>query len=137
MVVRLLAPSEFSPQARPSQPVKRMLGNVLAGPKSPCWSCSCGIDGNWASRATCRNCWKLAPQRIADAARAAAKRCGNRGGGTKSKSYDLAGFKRELLAEVRSSIKGASATLSGLTSRRGSTVESDGGDGNGSGEAVR
>ena len=48
-----------------------MLGYVLAGPKNPRWSCSCGMDGNWASRVVCRECGKLAPQRIANAARAA------------------------------------------------------------------
>ena len=109
-----------------------MLGDVLAGPKSPRWTCSCGMDGNWASRTTCRNCWEPAPQRIVDAARAAAKRCGKGRGGTKLKGYDLAGFKREVLAEVRNTIRDACATSSEPASGRGSTVESDGGDGNGS-----
>ena len=67
-----------------------------------------------------------------DAARAAAKRCGKGRGGTKLKGYDLAGFKREVLAEVRNTIRDASATSSEPASGRGSTVESDGGDGNGS-----
>ena len=51
------------------------------------------------------------------------------GGGTKLKGYDLAGFKRELLAEVRGTIRDACATSSEPASGRGSTVESDGGDG--------
>ena len=85
------------------------------------------MDGNWASRICCRECGKPAPQRIANAARAAAKRSGGGGGGgNKSKGDDVAE-----LAEVRSTIKGASVATSGPTSRRGSTVESDDGDGNG------
>ena len=47
--------------------VRRIRGNVLAGPKSPFWSCSCGMDGNCASRVCCRKCEKPAPQRIANA----------------------------------------------------------------------
>ena len=90
------------------------------------------MDGYWASRICCRECGKPAPQRIANASRAAAKRSGGGGGGIKSKGDDLAEFKRELLAEVRSPIKGASVAPSGPTSRRGSTVESDDGDGIGS-----
>ena len=110
-----------------------MRGNVLAGPKSPLWSCSCDTDGKWASRICCRESGKSAPQRIANAARAAVKRSGGGGGGgTKSKGDDLAEFEQELLAEVRSRIKGASVVPSGPTSRWSSTVESD--DSNGSEE---
>ena len=79
--------------------------------------------GNWASRICCRECGKSAPQRLANAARAAAKRSGGEGGGSKSKGDDLAEFKREMLTEVRSTIKGASVVPSGPTSRRSSTVE--------------
>ena len=68
-----------------------------------------------------------------DAARAAAKRRKREGGGTKFKGNDLAEFKRELLAEVWSTINDACAT-SEPAPGRGSTVESDGGDGDGSGE---
>ena len=50
---------------------------------------------------------------------------GGGGGGTKSKGDDLAEFKRDLLAEVRNTIKIASVAPSGPTSRRNSTVESD------------
>ena len=44
---------------------------------------------------------------------------------TKTKGDDLAEFKRELLAEVRNTIKGASVAPSGSPSRRSSTVEAD------------
>ncbi len=50
-------------------------GDVLPGPKSPTWCCSCGTEGNWASRVVCRGCRKGAPQSYADRARAAAKKC--------------------------------------------------------------
>ena len=45
---------------------------VLAGPKTPVWSCSCGLDGNWASRIKCRGCGGAAPRSITDKAYAAA-----------------------------------------------------------------
>ena len=73
-----------------------------------------------------------AGNRIAKAARDAAKRSGGGGGGTKPKGDDLAEFKRKLLAEVRSTIVGTSAASSGPTSRRSSTVESDDSGGVGS-----
>ena len=92
------------------------------------------MDGNWASRATCRNCWEPAPQSIVEAARAEAKRCGKGRVGNKSKGYDLAGFKRQLLAEVRSTIKDGCATSSEPASGRGSTVETHDGDRNGNEE---
>ena len=47
--------------------------DVLRGPKLPTWSCSCGQDGNWASRIICRGCGKNAPKSISEKARAAAK----------------------------------------------------------------
>ncbi|CAK0871936.1 unnamed protein product, partial [Prorocentrum cordatum] len=47
---------------------------VLPGPREPCWGCPCGHAGKWACRVRCQRCGKPAPQRIADAARAAAKK---------------------------------------------------------------
>ncbi len=47
--------------------------DVLSGPKSPTWCCSCGEASNWASRIRCRGCGKGASQSTADKARAAAK----------------------------------------------------------------
>jgi len=44
---------------------------VLRGPRRPEWSCSCGAAGNWACRVRCLGCGTAAPQRIAQAARAA------------------------------------------------------------------
>ena len=46
---------------------------ILAGPKTPYWSCHCGSAGNYASRIKCR-CGREAPHRIVHAAREAAKR---------------------------------------------------------------
>eukprot|EP00969_Alexandrium_andersonii_P226391 9997244-Alexandrium_andersonii.AAC.1 len=46
---------------------------VLPGPRAPCWGCPCGHADNWACRLRCQRCDRPAPQRIADAARAAAK----------------------------------------------------------------
>ena len=70
-------------------------------------------------------------RRVVDAARAAAKRRKREGGGTNFKGNDLAEFKRELLAEVWNTINDACA-MSGPASGRGSTVESDDGNGDGS-----
>ena len=98
-----------------------MRGNVLAGPKSPLWSCR-----NWDSRICCRECGKVcsSTHRECCTCRSTVKWWWWRGG-TKSKGDDLAEFKRELLAEVRSTIKGASVVPLGPTSRRSSTVELD------------
>ena len=45
---------------------------VLPGRKTPHWCCSCGADGNWASRLRC-GCSKAAPARIRLSAEKAAK----------------------------------------------------------------
>lgn len=45
---------------------------VLRGPRKPEWGCPCGHSGNWACRVRCQRCGRAAPQRIAEAARAAA-----------------------------------------------------------------
>ena len=113
-----------------------MLGDVLAGPKSPRWCCSwawagiglperpVGIAGSLLLNASRMphvqqqsdvKEWEVAPN---------------------SRVTTWAEFKRDLLAEVWSTINDACAT-SEPAPGRGSTVESDGGDGNGSGEAVR
>ena len=49
-------------------------GEVLYGPKTPVWGCSCGESTNWASRIKCKACGKAAPQTIADKAKAASKK---------------------------------------------------------------
>ena len=42
------------------------------GPRTPNWRCGeCGTDGNWATRAVCRQCGKSAPYRIRAAAKQA------------------------------------------------------------------
>lgn len=42
---------------------------VLRGPKSPCWGCTCGENNNWACRIVCRGCGREAPERIRTRAR--------------------------------------------------------------------
>ena len=49
-------------------------GEVLYGPKTPVWGCSCGESTNWASWVKCKACGKAAPQTIIDKAKAASKR---------------------------------------------------------------
>ena len=43
---------------------------LLRGPKKPHWSCSCGADGNWQNRTTCRSCGREPPATIRSAQRA-------------------------------------------------------------------
>ena len=43
---------------------------LLHGSKKPLWSCSCGANGNWHNRTTCRSCGREPPAAIRSAQRA-------------------------------------------------------------------
>eukprot|EP00959_Pyramimonas_sp_CCMP1952_P134577 2816129-Pyramimonas_sp.AAC.1 len=47
-------------------------GIIPGASKTPLWSCSCGQDGNWASRTRCRQRWKAAPTHVVQAAKLSA-----------------------------------------------------------------
>ena len=62
-----------APAVRSVEQTKSRELALLPGPRSPEWGCSCGFEANWACRIRCQRCDWPAPQRISDAARAAAK----------------------------------------------------------------
>ena len=47
--------------------------DVLPGPKTPHWGCSCGCWDNWASRIKCRQCGASAPTKVVNAAKKASQ----------------------------------------------------------------
>ena len=51
-------------------------GQVLAGPRKPTWTCSCGKEGNWASRVSCYECGKSPPAATLKLAREVAAKLG-------------------------------------------------------------
>ena len=64
--------------------------DILRGPRTPEWSCSCGWHRNWASRTRCQKCGKDAPTTFRDRAYKAHKQVEawdrNRGVSTKHQS---------------------------------------------------
>ena len=82
--------------------------DVLSGPKTPLWACSCGVSTNWRCRIRCA-CGKSAPQSIVNAAkeehrqnqerRAAAKTSSTRrerGGGTANRDSEVQRLSKQL-----------------------------------------
>ncbi len=83
------------------------------------WSCSCGTDGNWATRATCRGCGRDAPKSVLDRLRDQ-QRNGTKATRAASRSQDstaseVAALRREL-AELKKEREAAAATASTSTS---------------------
>ena len=101
-------------------------GEVLPGPKYPTWGCKCGMDGNWASRISCRGCSSPASRSTQNAAEQAAAKhkaaadasqrgsawsrggaggggngSGN-GGGNKAGDHDIALLKKQVAELLRS-----------------------------------
>ncbi len=90
------------------------------------WSCSCGTDGNWATRATCRGCGRDAPKSVLDRQRDQ-QRNGSRPPRDAARRNDntaseLAALRREL-AELKKEKEAATATsTSTSTSSKGAAV---------------
>jgi hypothetical protein len=57
-------------------------GQVLAGPRKPMWTCSCGKEGNFASRISCYECGKAPP---APTLKLARENAAKQGGGNSGK----------------------------------------------------
>eukprot|EP00959_Pyramimonas_sp_CCMP1952_P296766 6208651-Pyramimonas_sp.AAC.1 len=56
-----MAPSQVDPA-----------GIIPGARQTPLWSCSCGCDGNWASRTRCRQCGRAASTKVVQAAKRSA-----------------------------------------------------------------
>jgi hypothetical protein len=67
-------------------------GQVLAGPRKPTWTCSCGKEGNWASRVSCYECGKLPP---AVTLKLALENAAKQGGGNSVRGKGQAAAKEE------------------------------------------
>jgi hypothetical protein len=103
---------------------------VLHGPRKPLWGCSCGVDGNWASRLRCRGCDKSAPHRVVAAAKKAASEAKpdkGRDRGAAPKDSSLEKFKKELLAEVRGALKASGPKPAAVVAAPSVDADSDDG----------
>ncbi len=83
------------------------------------WSCSCGTDGNWATRASCRGCGRDAPKSVLDRQRDQ-QRNGTKAPRVAGRSQDntaseVAALRREL-AELKKEKEAAAASASASTS---------------------
>jgi transcriptional regulator with XRE-family HTH domain len=56
--------------------VGKKSGQVLAGPRKPTWTCSCGKGANWASRVSCYECGRAPPAATLKLAREVAAKLG-------------------------------------------------------------
>jgi len=94
--------------------------DVLPGPKSPVWGCSCGEAHNWASRLKCRGCSKAAPAAVRARAQAAAKDVEGKGSAAGSAGQ------ASRLAKLEAELKGLKAENKALRSATGSAEASGG-----------
>jgi hypothetical protein len=74
----------------------------LAGPRKPMWACSCGKEGNWASRISCYECGKAPPAATLKLAR---ENAAKQGGGNSGKGKGHAAAKEEEEEEPRQRVK--------------------------------
>jgi hypothetical protein len=87
--------------------------SVLSGPKTPCWGCRCGADGNWASRLKCRECYAPCPTSVRNKAEAEAKKGKGKWSGW-GKGYNHGGTAWHGWQSAWPAVRGGAGNKSGL-----------------------